>query len=81
MFRVLTPIIRSSYSCNYSFWQWSTGLLPSALVVESLLSSNSTTRADGSRTGCPLPVAVITVVRVPDDGCQHAKRVELSTDI
>ena len=20
MFRVLTPIIRSSYSCNYSFW-------------------------------------------------------------
>jgi len=25
MFRVLTPIIRSSYSCNYSFWHWSTG--------------------------------------------------------
>ena len=24
MFRVLTPIIRSSYSCNYSFWHWST---------------------------------------------------------
>ena len=23
MFRVLTPIIRSSYSCNYSFWYWS----------------------------------------------------------
>jgi len=21
MFRVLTPIIRSAYSCNYSFWQ------------------------------------------------------------
>jgi len=24
MFRVLTPIIRSSYNCNYSFWYWST---------------------------------------------------------
>jgi len=24
MFRVLTPIIRSWYSCNYSFWYWST---------------------------------------------------------
>ena len=22
MFRVLTPIIRSSYNCNYSFWYW-----------------------------------------------------------
>ena len=25
MFRVLTPIMRSWYSCNYSFWHWSTG--------------------------------------------------------
>jgi len=25
MFRVLTPIIRSSYDCNYSWWYWSTG--------------------------------------------------------
>jgi len=25
MFWVLTPIIRSSYNCNYSFWHWSTG--------------------------------------------------------
>jgi len=25
MFLVLTPIIRSWYSCNYSFWHWSTG--------------------------------------------------------
>ena len=25
MFRVLTPIIRSSYSCNYSLWYWLTG--------------------------------------------------------
>jgi len=25
MFRVLTPIIRSSYSCNYSLWHWSRG--------------------------------------------------------
>jgi len=26
MFRVLTPIIRSWYSCNYSFWHWSTAM-------------------------------------------------------
>ena len=25
MFRVLTPIIRSPYLCNYSFWYWLTG--------------------------------------------------------
>ena len=25
MFRVLIPIIRSWYSCNYSFWYWLTG--------------------------------------------------------
>ena len=25
MFRVLSPIIRSSYNCNYSFWNWWTG--------------------------------------------------------
>jgi len=25
MFRVLTPIIRSSYNCNYNFWHWPTG--------------------------------------------------------
>jgi len=25
MFPVLTPIIRSWYSCNYSFWYWLTG--------------------------------------------------------
>ena len=24
MFRVLTPVIRSSYNCSYSFWHWST---------------------------------------------------------
>jgi len=24
MFRALTPIIRSSYKCNYSFWYWLT---------------------------------------------------------
>jgi len=26
MFWVLTPIIRSSYNCNYSFWRWSTAM-------------------------------------------------------
>jgi len=28
-----------------------------------------------------VPEAVITVVRAPDDGCQHPKHVELSTDM
>ena len=27
------------------------------------------------------PEAVITVVRAPDDGCQHLKHVELPTEI
>ena len=45
------------------------------------LSSNSTTRADGSRPSWPVPEAVITVVRAPDDGCQQSKHVELSTEV
>ena len=58
------------------------GLLSSALVVElQLISCNSTTREDGSRLGWPVPEAVITVVRAPDDGCQHPKHVELPTEI
>jgi len=28
-----------------------------------------------------VPEAVITVVLVPDDGCQHPKHVELPTEI
>jgi len=28
-----------------------------------------------------MPEAVITVVRAPDDGCQHPKHVELPTEI
>ena len=28
-----------------------------------------------------MPEAVITAVRTPDDGCQHPKHVELSTDV
>ena len=51
------------------------------LVSQSWISSNSTTREDGSRTGWPLPEAVITAVRAPDDGCQQPKHVELSTDM
>ena len=27
VFRVLTPIIRSWYSCNYSFWYWLTAII------------------------------------------------------
>ena len=95
MFRVLTPIIRSSYSCNYSFWHWSTGptIIRSRWVSNLQLYElprynrsrcwlgNSTTRADGSRPGWPVPEAVITVVRAPDDGCQHPKHVQLPTEI
>ena len=57
MFRVLTPIIRSSYNCKYYHspsllsWNW--------------FSFNSTTKADGSRSGQSIPEAVFTVVRAP----------------
>jgi len=43
--------------------------------------TNSTTRADVSRPVWPVLEVVITVVRAPDDGCQHPKHVELSTDM
>ena len=29
----------------------------------------------------PVPEAVITAVRAPDDGCQHPKHVELPSEI
>ena len=29
----------------------------------------------------PVPEVVITVVRAPDDGCQHPKHVEVSIDM
>jgi len=38
--------------------------------------NNSPTRCDLS-----IPEAVITVVRAPDDGCQHPKHVELPIEI
>ena len=44
-------------------------------------SSNSTTRADSSKSGYSIPEAVITVLRAPDDGCQHPKYVELPAKI
>ena len=93
MFRLLTPIIRCWYNCNYSFWHCSAG----ATTIRSRCWAaaaaaggggggrrsrrrrrrNSTTRADGSRPGWPVPEAVITAVPAPDDGCQHPKHVEL----
>ena len=48
-------------------------------VRYTFISSNSTTRADGSRSGQPIPEAVITAVPAPDDGCQYTKHVELPT--
>ena len=54
MFQVLTPI-RSWYSCNYSFWYWLTGSTTVRfrcwVGTDSWLSSNSTTKADCSRSG------------------------------
>jgi len=48
--------------------------------VTPLLSwNNSTTKADGSRSGYSIPEAVFTAVRAPDDGCQHPKHIELPT--
>ena len=35
MFRLLTPIIRSWYSCNYSFWYWKLDLLRSTVFGRS----------------------------------------------
>ena len=49
VFRVLTPIISSWYSCNYSFWYWLTG--STAIRCHCCVGSNSTMRADGSRSG------------------------------
>jgi len=78
MFRVLTPIIRSPYNCNYSFWHYSTAY---TTIRSRCWISNSTTRADGSRPCWTVPEAVITVVRAPDGECQHPKHVELSTEV
>jgi len=81
VFRVLTPIIMGSYNCNYSFWHWSTGSTTIRSRCWFGTDSSSTTRGDGSRPGWPVPEAVITVLRAPDDGCQHPKHIELPTDI
>ena len=43
MFRVLAPIIRSSYNCNYRFWHWSTG--STSIRSHCWVGTNSTTRA------------------------------------
>ena len=61
-FWVLTPIIRSSYSCNYSSWYWLTG------------STNIHSRCWVGTDS--IPEALITAVPAPDDGCQHPKHVE-----
>ena len=34
MFRVLTPIIMNSYSCNYSFWHWPTAMNKIMVIVK-----------------------------------------------
>ena len=40
MFRVLTPIIRSWYSCNYSFWYWLTAMNKSNVSISSSVISS-----------------------------------------
>ena len=44
-------------------------------------SSNSATRADGSRPGWPVPEAVIRIVLASNDGCHQPKHVELPTEL
>jgi len=93
MFRVLTAIISSWYSCNYSFWYWLTGSttihfccwvgtdscvsygrysfvihmhnkwIPT--VWYTWISSNSTMRADGSRSGYVKTILFISIVLLP----------------
>ena len=49
MFRVLTAIIRSWYSCNYSFWYWLTGsttIRSHCWVVTDSYPNNCPTRCD-----------------------------------
>ena len=55
-------------------------LLHGKMKIISFISfSNSTMKADGSRSGYSIPKAVFTVVRAPDGGCLHPKHVELPT--
>jgi len=80
VFRVLTLIIRSSYNCNYSFWYWLTG--STAIRSRCWVGTHQRERMVlRSRPGWPVAEAVITVVRAPDDGCQHPKHIELPTEI
>ena len=68
MFRELIPIIKSWYSCNYSFWYWLTAM--NILVAVYFIHCS-----------WPILEAVITVVRAPYDGCQHPKHAELPTEM
>ena len=83
MFRVLTPIIRGWYNCNYSFWYWLTG---STTIRSRCWVGTDSCAPYGSNTYRTIHMnqyseAVITVVRAPDDGCQHPKHVELPTEM
>ena len=78
MFRALTPIIRSWYNCNYSFWYWLAG---STTIRSRCWVGTTTTWVDGRWSSYSVPEAVITVVPAPDDGCQHPKHVELHTEM
>ena len=77
MFRMLTPIIRSSYSCNYSFWHWSTA----SITIRTRERMVVVVVVVVVVPGWPVPEAVIAVLRAPDDGCQHPKHVELSREM
>ena len=77
MFQVLTPIIRSSYNCNYSFWYWLTG----STTIRSRCWVGTYSSVSYGRYLSYNTEAVITVVRAPDHGCQHPKHLELPTEI
>ena len=54
MFRVLTPIIRSSCNCNYSFWYWLTG----STTVRSLCWVGTEKKKCTQRSSRKVPVIV-----------------------
>ena len=56
-------------------------MLPSALVVKlELIHVYRTVGIHLLRNSCDIR-PIITVIRAPDDGCQHPKHVELPTEI
>jgi len=82
---VVNPVDQAkscNYSCTSSRWWVSTPKTGRAAYrniinwISRILwdNSNSTKRVVGCKPSWPVPEAVITVVRAPDNGCQHPNR-------